>query len=797
MMNSLLLIWLLLLAGFSLVDKGSSRALQWPWHLYFQFWCLLPWVWLGLRSLTASEGLLRFGGLVDLGFGMYSLLQILATAWSGSFSVSLSALPATLAPVGISYVVLNLVMGAGCSEAIVSGARRRLLERGTLVFLLVFSLGSLARWLAAFMTLPDEGGHGLFWLLSFRNVWPLGHPNYTAGLAVFASLWAFGMVARERGLWRAASVAGGLIGLLLLVSSGSRAGLLALGAGLGVWSLRGIFTLAVRWRWAALGAGLLLGCCALLAVFRPEALRALGLGRSGADFRTSDLQRQAMLSTGLGIVRAEPWLGVGPGMVPRVYAAHRAEKTGGVESVIQLHSAPLQIAAEAGIPALFASLLLAASVLFRRPSGASLGVAAALLVYSLFDYQLDIPLLAAVSVLAASLVLAPSGPVPCVGNRLRLPFAVGILGLQACWCLAATPMLRGRAAFGGAMEAFFEGCGAECEVLFVEAMERDPGESLYPLIRAMILADPQGHGAPPTGIQQDSRAARVFFDACLAIDPGQDAAHFNRGWLLLRSEPLVAEVSFRKAGALNPTRGLVHLGLGLALYAQGREKEALDAFARELANNPAYASSPAWSGGLLAPVASASRRASATLLRRAAALAQGEGSAEAAAKARSAAAVLEWLEDPRQTVSQVDLEPAQAAIFRWLAGGEGADLRGSAALLARSVSSADSGTARTFLESRLGSGPAASEILAACREGRRAALPQPGALPANFRLVRYQRLGYGLLMRNLDAPVPKDLCTALENAAVREFLPELFPAKGAVPPSLLDRAAQAVEARKP
>jgi len=61
--------------------------------------------------------------------------------------------------------------------------------------------------------------------------------------------------------------------------------------------------------------------------------------------------RVAMLRAGGQIVRAHPLTGVGPDMVERVYPAYRVPEAV-METTPHLHSVPMQIAAERGLPAL-------------------------------------------------------------------------------------------------------------------------------------------------------------------------------------------------------------------------------------------------------------------------------------------------------------------------------------------------------------------------------------------------------------------------------------------------------------
>jgi O-antigen ligase len=65
----------------------------------------------------------------------------------------------------------------------------------------------------------------------------------------------------------------------------------------------------------------------------------------------SNRDRLAMVRSGLHIVRDHPLTGVGPDMVPRVYAQYR-DPDAVNERAAHLHNVPLQIAAERGLPAL-------------------------------------------------------------------------------------------------------------------------------------------------------------------------------------------------------------------------------------------------------------------------------------------------------------------------------------------------------------------------------------------------------------------------------------------------------------
>jgi len=107
--------------------------------------------------------------------------------------------------------------------------------------------------------------------------------------------------------------------------------------------------------------------------------------------------RLAMIEMGARMVNDHPLTGVGPNMVPRVYAQYRPDYA--INPINpHLHNVPLQIAAERGLPALavwlwfVCSLVLAQFKLFRRqrdkvPAAAGLAAVFAMLGAGLFEYN--------------------------------------------------------------------------------------------------------------------------------------------------------------------------------------------------------------------------------------------------------------------------------------------------------------------------------------------------------------------------------------------------------------------------
>jgi O-antigen ligase len=111
----------------------------------------------------------------------------------------------------------------------------------------------------------------------------------------------------------------------------------------------------------------------------------------------SNLDRLAMLDLGTRIVKDHPVVGIGPNMVPRVYARYRPDYA--VNEVNpHLHNVPVQIAAERGLPALgiwlvFIAVLVAglwrlrAHPMARVTAAAALAAVTGMAAAGLFEYN--------------------------------------------------------------------------------------------------------------------------------------------------------------------------------------------------------------------------------------------------------------------------------------------------------------------------------------------------------------------------------------------------------------------------
>lgn len=135
---------------------------------------------------------------------------------------------------------------------------------------------------------------------------------------------------------------------------------------------------------------------ALVFAFAPERLTDRMV--SMFDLRDpSNRDRLAMTRTAGAIIRDRPLTGVGPNMIPQVYARYR-DKDAFNETSLHLHNVPLQIAAERGLPALAAWLWFVAAAAitllkqFRRGieaplAAGGLAALAAMLTAGLFEHN--------------------------------------------------------------------------------------------------------------------------------------------------------------------------------------------------------------------------------------------------------------------------------------------------------------------------------------------------------------------------------------------------------------------------
>jgi O-antigen ligase len=195
-----------------------------------------------------------------------------------------------------------------------------------------------------------------------RAAMPLGHHTLLAAFLV-ALLPVAALPARERGAWRLLGIAAAVVGVAAVLASRSLLGIAGLGVE-GVLALVALTSLTARRRSIA-------GALALLVVAGGLTLLLVGprLEKIASGEDSSARARAVYFAAGWRGFLERPALGWGPGAAAWTNALHLVPEPGvnpPGEAVGELHSLPLQIAYELGLPGLLLSVGLAALFMGRR-----------------------------------------------------------------------------------------------------------------------------------------------------------------------------------------------------------------------------------------------------------------------------------------------------------------------------------------------------------------------------------------------------------------------------------------------
>jgi len=604
----------------SLTPKSSTRFYAWPWYFYWQVLLSAPIAILGGRLLFGRAALPRFGGWIDAGLALGLGSTVVAAALSPFPQPSLIAALGPIAATTLAYLVL-----AWLEQEHAPCADRRSRLANLLGGLLACGVASSFSLLLITDVLPLwNAGHGLrAALVSSRNAHPFGHSTYTAGFAVLATPWLLGLAVTTDGKRRWGWLAFALAASALIPTTASRGGVLGLavvvGCGAVFWlrdsrlgrTQRGLLVAG-----ALLFAGVLVGL--------DPRLRALVLERHWSDAANeSNRQRAAMLEAGWRMGRDRPFTGYGPGTVSLIYPHYRADLSGGVENVLQLHSTPAQVWAELGAPGILAVILILGGLVRLARHGLraletasstplpsrrserirAQALTAALggyLVFTLTDYQLDIPWFAATIALYLALLRAYASGSDSGRTVVAFPFAgqrpLGLALLAAFGAILWPTVfdLRARQRFDAGATAREAGNDAEFLANVEKAAATAPWDSFYPVQLAAFYGEQWLQATDPLRAMQAQTQCRRWLQEALARNPDQEYAHFNLGWLLLNTDPVEAERHFLAAANLVPDKGGVYLGLGLSRLARHDLPKAVRALALEWLNDPLALASPLW-----------------------------------------------------------------------------------------------------------------------------------------------------------------------------------------------------------
>jgi hypothetical protein len=217
----------------------------------------------------------------------------------------------------------------------------------------------------------------------------------------------------------------------------------------------------------------------------------------------------------------------------------------------------------------------------------------------------------------------------------------------------------------------------------------------------------------------------------LRLNRDQEIAHFNLGWMLVVRDPAEAEQHFLAAAKLVPDKGGVYFGLALARInrgSAGNTQKAASALALECLNDPRFLVSPWWQNPALNPLREAATKQMQEMARAITRDARSRKSRYVQREAEYAIALSDWLAGARSTNEM--------------------------------SSFANTSERKAYFNH---------------------ALARPDFRKAKVRNYRRERLGYPILMRDLDLPAPVDVFDVQENDLAAGELRFLFPPKGWVP----------------
>lgn len=583
----------------ALVPRGATRIYTWPWALWVQLALLATWLWTAQRFACGRRGL-RPGWWIAL-----PLLTALAV------SVLTSAHPheALEAALVLATPLIVLPHLAEAWQAFTT-AQRLVAWRAAGFALGTSTIVSLAGWLGS---APGEGlGQ---WLLVSRNPHPLGHWNYTGGMALLTLPVTLLLAVRDRPVLRVAWAAMSILVVAQLLSAGSRGATLG---GLAALSLSGGL-IALRHTWsrrriaAAIAAFVLV--IAAAGVTNPRFRQAIADPATLLSEGQSEQQRLGFILTGIRILQAHALSGIGSGTTAYHYPAHREDRPGALENSFQLHCGPLQWIVDTGVLGLAAAVLAGAALAVQiwrarwRLSSGAIAALAALSGYGvlwLTDYQLDVPLIPFALALATAVLLADDEAGGACATTRRppwsLPVAAAVVAAATGVVVAILPAWRARASFAAAWSAHDAG-RPDVQIKHLRAATQfAPWHPYYLNHLARALAGAALRLPPESALAFRDEAGRAWRDS-LKVLPAQDYPWLNLGAMAFHAGNHAEALDcLGRAASIYPRRSGLWLATGMNRLPLGQRDLAIRSLACEIAVNPVFITSPWWHDAPLAPL---------------------------------------------------------------------------------------------------------------------------------------------------------------------------------------------------
>lgn len=450
-------------------------------------------------------------------------------------------------------------------------------------------------------------------LWSVANEHPFGHKNFAAGFAVLSLPILCAVLCLDPSRLRLLWLAGLPITLFYLASAESRAGWLALAAGVAFYLALRLWRAGIR-RWGWWPVPIFLVVLAIPFLASPRLRESVQrVGQEGA-VSAIDPYRAHTFQTAIAAGNARPLTGVGPGALPLVSPEHSPSVEYPV--VYQAHSTPLQLYADTGILGVFGGFILAAGLVWSWQRGRKKrplfeghladAAAVSLLAYAAFaltDYQLDVPLIALAAAVPAGVLLGLAGE-----TRPWLRFHKTWATTAALAGVLLAPLFwfngKGLLARLHLDNAVAQLNAEEIDSFFSEAEQAQawaPTDPFYLNQLANVWLTEWIRSEDAAERARFSEKAGSALRQSLEIAPAQDSVHFNLGVLLRQEKPAEALEAFKNALQYNPRKRFAWFLRGQVLLEMGRPEEAAEAFARELLVNPSSLFLPLWREAAIQP----------------------------------------------------------------------------------------------------------------------------------------------------------------------------------------------------
>ena len=414
----------------ALSPNGATRIYLWPWSLLTSLLILIPIV---VTLALPLKGRPAIDLNVTLALGLLGALLVLSAVTSSHPARSLEA---CLIPIGAIFLVF-LVARTMNEDRTEFPQRQIRLQQSIGAFGVAFGFVSLTGWIGG--TLLPQWSHTaalndlvgsdsfVFRPFQFRNEFPLGHANYTAGLALILLPWLAGLAIHQRGRRRWMWTSAALLIAFVLFTAGSRGALLGIGAMAGTALLVRGFQRGIRGPRMMIGLAAIVMATGLFALATPRVRSLVTDLATSRTLNSGDVQRWEHDKAGLRMGWDAPLLGQGPGLTPLITPSTGAPWTERLETALQLHSTPIPSWADLGLAGCLVCLLLLGLILshgFRllgrkgedQPPSPNPILASAVvstvgyLAFSVTDYQLDIPIFAGLLAVNLGVISRPPDP---------------------------------------------------------------------------------------------------------------------------------------------------------------------------------------------------------------------------------------------------------------------------------------------------------------------------------------------------------------------------------------------------